>query len=353
MVKTKKKKVKNKLKNRFRRPRNRPAPMPVESMYGQSIHDGSGPLETSAEAMAFWDKEVSIDASKPKEEQPIWFTKALDRVTPGMADAIRNREEAGYRVSLKVSDSIPQAQEDLIVLAVRGAMPSIFGVGNEPDLGETITPQQYFQRAQVEDLAGFLLRVHEQTGATISNAGMSSVRHALGDWGRMHGGILEDMPKRMVSFHSYGNFDPLSLRLLNLRENLLQNMGLPDDSLVALEETSIAFVKKGGAASVKKQEAMTGPLGGDFLHDSALMGTQLRIFIGHFLLEYHGANAIFNPKNPDLAEFRQKGLRDYMGLMRSGSTGTVADYRLQGENANAKPLDIAAILADMEATGLD
>ena len=349
MVKTHKKKMKNKLKRAIRRnPKPTEVPevpntptLPDNSRFGRSIHDGAGPLITSQGAMDFFDEAIQVDPNKPKHLQPMWFMKALDNLSLDVVETIRNREEAGYQVSLKLPSDLDRARDGLILMDDRDVHPTVVGFGNEPDLHDAMTAKEYSIMANAQHLPSLMLLVHEKTGMRISNAGMSSVRHAMGDWGKMHGDMLGGLPSSMVSFHSYGNFDPHTLAYKNVKSSILRNMGLSADTYVALEETSVGFIGKGKDGGADKIEKMTGEVGGDFYYDSALLGTDLEIYIGHFLLEYHGVNALYNPKNPESAGERQDALRMYMKRMVEGDKViSPGEYILQGDNRNAKEVDL-------------
>ena len=336
--------------------------LPPEAKYGCSIHDGQDERTTDPRALAYWDSLVKPDPSAKLDDRPIWFRTIGDKnpLTASLVDQMRERQQAGYRVSFAVYGDQRHGEDALRVMEDRYFVPEIFAVGNEPDLEKDATAASV--RKDFAWLPGFYQKARE-VFARISwlayktatddpfrgihffaNPGLVSVRHAIGDFGRMWGELLSDFdvaPK----LHSYGHIRPEYWVRFDLARLVRRNMGSTDQAPVLLEEAANDFLGHLKEPTPEKIESVTGFQAEEYARTAMLAGCQAGIYVGHFLLARHSVNGITHPLH---GIQRQRGLEDAVELMeRTGTPGTLADLELEDPRGRPFPLD--AGLAELEA----
>lgn len=296
-------------------------PMACMSMHGD--FNGAPP-----DVIGTYHRYADLDPEAPDEIRPFltMHTGGSNAPTTAYFEELEHHTLQGARVIHIVGNdsSIERLIGQLEQLRDRGkAMPWGVSFQNELDLGENISPKEYYEHCK--QLIPALDRIAREFGVMVSLPALASVSHAIGEFGAGLSKLLRGKPWYFMLVHSYGHLQPKYFVLGKLKEMMEENMGV---SMVILSESGNRFH---GVGSQPLKPGVIDENAGDFTEAMAYVALQTGLPVLPFLWYHRDPTG----QHFDDISHIQNGMTRRNALVRvknwvmqTGSVGTVTDLIL-------------------------
>ena len=297
--------------------------------WGASIHANDTKAGTPPQARKVWDDIIQLDPNAPPEYRPFWAMKIDgEEISEDFYSEIKERTDKGYRVifTRKVGGTAVLIN-DVENMQARKCLPWGVSLGNEPEFGEALTPDEFYDGIIASNLPTVLTNLHNKYGVMVSPPGMSSFANViLNGYGAKIKLAFAGVPGMFLKVHQYGSVRPEYFVEFDLKTKCQEVCGL-EGKYIIIEEIANNFVDQSGIPADKV--GVSDDQGADYFSSSWYAAMQTQMPTCHFML-YHTGHHLNDISDETYGFLRRQKAKSIMNWVRGkNDIGTIADTYLE------------------------